>query len=69
MSLSLNAIFSKNPPNFDVDSFPWQNSFDPLFLLWFIKVGVAFRFFLNQLCPENSKTTVTVTREEFLNDM
>ena len=40
-----------------------------IFLLWFIKVGVAFRFFLNHLCPENSKTTVTVTREEFLNDI
>ena len=59
----------QNPPNFNVDSFFWQNSFDLLFLLWFIKVGVAFRFFLNQLCPENSKTTVTVTREEFLNDI
>ena len=47
MFLSLDAIFSKNPPNFNVDSFSWQNSFDLLILLWFIKIAVAFSFFLN----------------------
>lgn len=54
---SSGAMYSKNPPNFNVDSFPWQDSFDVLFSVYRecfcsrIKYQVSF---FSQLWPKNS---------------
>ena len=60
---SVDIIYSKNPPSFNVDSLFWHSSFDIVILVYEEYCCFSMKdhvLFFNQMWHKDSKSTVTV---------